>query len=199
MPATAGSRPRCRTRSCRPGRSRTRARPHRSGPERRRCRATVLRARMRSLGPWVCLPRRRSLGARAARHIPGSAPSRSAPADRGSAAADRRSASLPRVGEEASVVVGGVRGLWDSRGLLGVRTWRSLDARDRLNRFIDQSTERRSAGGGARGLGRLRSAGLCSALTGTSSPIRSPRSTEVRMRSSSCTLRSNSPSVFETS
>jgi hypothetical protein len=46
-----------------------------------------------------------------------------------------------------------LRGLWDSRGLLGVRTWCSLDARDRLNRFIDQSAERRSAGGGGRGAG----------------------------------------------
>jgi len=32
-----------------------------------------------------------------------------------------------------------------------LRAWRRLDARDRLNRFIDQSTERRSLSGGGRG------------------------------------------------
>ncbi len=103
-PATAGSRPRCRRRWCPPGRSRTRGPPRRADRPRRRCRATARRVRMRSLGPRVCLARRRSLGVRAARHIPGSAPSRSAPTDRGSATAPRRSASWLREGEETSVV-----------------------------------------------------------------------------------------------
>ena len=44
-------------------------------------------------------------------------------------------------------------GLWDSRGLLGVWTWHPLDVRDRLNRFIDQSSKRRSVSGGGRGVG----------------------------------------------
>jgi hypothetical protein len=34
-----------------------------------------------------------------------------------------------------------------------LRTWRPLDARDWLNRFIDQSTDWRSAGEGGRGAG----------------------------------------------
>ena len=155
-PATAGSRPRCRRRSCRPGRSRTRGPPRRAGHPRRRCRARARHAQMRSLGRRVCLPRRRSLGARAARHIPGSA--RFArplqPLAEAQQLVGARRLCLGRVGRPRWLLgCWQLRGLWDSRGLLGMRTWRPLDAHDRLNRFIDQLTERRSAGGGGRRAG----------------------------------------------